>query len=196
MNKPLVVSKHFVAGLLPYDVFIDISWLFHPQYHKYLPFFMTALSAHVVLSVLYSTFPTLSKLTYSTYSVKITQGEMNLFSLGISNRVFLILHLVVVTMVITQSLSFLLPQHKIRFFFSKHWPEAHLTFYFSLYIYISIYCPDTWESFIQDFPYPVTPKSDYPVQYHLLIKHLGHRDKGNDHQLKKVLIINKSSAAP
>ena len=99
-------------------------------------------------------FPTLSKLTYSTYSLKITWGEMNLFSLGISNRVFLILHLVVVTMVITQSLSFLLPQHKIRFFFSKHWPEAHLTFYFSLYIYI------TWESFIQDFPYPVTPKSD------------------------------------
>ena len=38
MNKPLVVSKYFVAGLLLYDVFIDISWLFHPQDHKYLPF--------------------------------------------------------------------------------------------------------------------------------------------------------------
>ena len=38
MNKPLVVSKCFVAGLLLYDVFIDISLLFHPQDHKYLPF--------------------------------------------------------------------------------------------------------------------------------------------------------------
>ena len=71
MNKPLVVCTYFVEGLLLYDVFIDVSWLFHPQYHKYLPFFMTALSARVVLSVIYSTFPTLSKLTYSTYSFKI-----------------------------------------------------------------------------------------------------------------------------
>ena len=92
------------------DFFIhNITSIYH--------FFMTALSAHVVLSVLYSTFPTLSKLTYSTYSVKSTWEEMNLFLWGISNRVFLNLNPVVVTVVITQSLSFLLPQHKRRFFF-------------------------------------------------------------------------------
>ena len=157
-------------------------------------FFMTALSAHVVLSVIYSTFPTLSKLTYSTYSFKIIWGEMNLFSKGISNRVFLNLHPVVVTVVITLSLSFLLPQHKVRL--KKKHIEQRLTLHF-----ISAF-PFTflltalifWESFIQDLPYPVTPKkelvSNNPLQYHSLIKNLGHTDKANDHGWK-VLIIKK-----
>ena len=103
------------------DFFIhNITSIYH--------FVMAALSAHVVLSVIYSTFPTLSKLTYSTYSFKIIWGEMNLFSLGISNRVFLNLHLVVVTAVITWSLSLLLPQHKIRFFFRSI--DQRLTLHF------------------------------------------------------------------
>ena len=68
MNKPLVVSKYFVAGLLLYDVFIDISWLFIHKITSIYHFVMTALSAHVLLSVLYSAFPTLAKLTYSTDS--------------------------------------------------------------------------------------------------------------------------------
>ena len=86
---------------------------------------------------------------------------MNLFSKGISNRVFLNLHPVVVTVVITLSLSFLLPQHKVRLK-KTHSAEAHLKFYFSLPIYISINCPDILgiQSFIQDLPYPVTPKRD------------------------------------
>ena len=150
MNKPLVVCTYFVEGLLLYDVFIDVSWLFHPQYHKYLPFFMTALSAHVVLSVIYSTFPTLSKLTYSTYSFKIIWGEMNLFSKGISNRVFLNLHPVVVTVVITLSLSFLLPQHKVRLKKKKHIEQRPS-------IYISINCPDILGKFYTGFALPCSP---------------------------------------
>ena len=79
---------------------------------------------------------------------------------GISNRVFLNLHPVVVTVVITLSLYFLLPQHKVRL--KKKHIEQRLTLHF-----ISAF-PFTflltalifWESFIQDLPYPVTPKRD------------------------------------
>ena len=122
-------------------------------------FFMTALSSHVVLSVIYSTFPTLSKLTYSTYSFKIIWGEMNLFSKGISNSVPQFTsgscncgnHSVIV-------FSFTTTQSKIK---KKH-IEQRLTLHF-----ISAF-PFTflltalifWESFIQDLPYPVTPKRD------------------------------------
>ena len=113
---------------------------------------------------------------------------------GISNRVFLNLNPVVVTVVITLSLSFLLPQHKVRL--KKKHIEQRLTLHF-----ISAF-PFTflltalifWESFIQDLPYPVTPKkelvSNNPLQYHSLIKNLGHTDKANDHGWK-VLIIKK-----
>lgn len=98
---------------------------------------------------------------------------------------FLNLHPVVVTVVITLSLSFLLPQHKVRL--KKKHIEQRLTLHF-----ISAF-PFTflltalifWESFIQDLPYPVTPKkelvSNNPLQYHSLIKNLGHTDKANDH---------------
>ena len=156
MNKPLVLCTYFMEGFLLYDVFIDVSWLFHPQYHKYLPFFMTALSAHVVLSVLYSTFPTLSKLTYSTYSFKIIWGEMNLFSWGISNSVPQFTssscncgnHSVIV-------FSFTTTQSKIKK--TTHRAEAHLTFYFSLPIYISINCPDILGKFYTGFALPCNP---------------------------------------
>ena len=119
-------------------------------------FFMTALSAHVVLSVIYSTFPTLSKLTYSTYSFKIIWGEMNLFSKGISNRVFLNLHPVVVTVVITLSLSFLLPQHKVRL--KKNTLSRGSPYIlFQPSIYISINCPDILGKFYSGFALPCNP---------------------------------------
>ena len=98
---------------------------------------------------------------------------------------FLNLHPVVVTVVITLSLSFLLQQHKVRL--KKKHIEQRLTLHF-----ISAF-PFTflltalifWESFIQDLPYPVTPKkelvSNNPLQYHSLIKNLGLTDKANDH---------------
>ena len=119
-------------------------------------FFMTALSSHVVLSVIYSTFPTLSKLTYSTYSFKIIWGEMNLFSKGISNSVPQFTsgscncgnHSVIV-------FSFTTTQSKIKK--KTHWVEAHLTFYFSLPIYISINCPDILGKFYTGFALPCNP---------------------------------------
>ena len=112
-----IYLRRMYHGFHGFHGFHDFHGFFIHNIRSIYHFFMTALSAHVVLSVLYSTFPTLSKLTYSTYSVKNTWEEMNLFLWGISNRVFLNLHPVVVTVVITQSLSFLLPQHKRRFFF-------------------------------------------------------------------------------
>lgn len=157
MNKPLVVSKYFVAGLLLYDVFIDISWLFHPQDHKYLPFCYDCLICSCSTFSPLFCFPNLVKtdLFYILLQNYMRRDELVLighikqsvpqFTSGSCNCGN---HLVIIS-------SFTTTQNKI--FFSKHWPEAHLTFYFSLYIYISIYCP---ESFIQDFPYPVTPKSD------------------------------------
>ena len=75
---------------------------------------------------------------------------------GISNRVFLNLNPVVVTVVITLSLSFLLPQHKVRLK-KTHWAEAHLTFYFGLPIYISINCPDILGKFYTGFALPCNP---------------------------------------
>ena len=41
--------------------------------------------------------------------------------------------------------------------------------------------------------YPLTPKSDkylILLKYHPLIKHEGCKNKGNDHKLKKLLIVN------
>ena len=75
---------------------------------------------------------------------------------ALSNRVFLNLHPVVVTVVITLSLSFLLPQHKVRLK-KTHWAEAHLTFYFGLPIYISINCPDILGKFYTGFALPCNP---------------------------------------
>ena len=156
MNKPLVVSKYLCSRRLMYDVFIAISWLFHTQGLNTYHFVMTVLSAHVALSVLSSTFQTLSKLVYSTY-FKILWGKMNLFSWDISNRIFLNLHLVVVTVIITLSLSLLLWQHKARFLFSKHWAEAHLPFYFNLPICIFINCPDILGKFYTRYSLPCNP---------------------------------------
>ena len=89
--------------------------------------------------------------------------------------------------------NFTTTQSKISF--SKHWEEEHLPFYFSLPICIFINCPDIFGKFHTGFSLPCNPKewlvSNYPLQYHLLIKHLGHTDKRDDHQLKKVLIIKK-----
>ena len=139
-----------------YDVFTANSWLFHTQGLNTYHFVMTVLSAHVALSVLSSTFQTLSKLAYSTY-FKILWGKMNLFSWDISNRIFLNLHLVVVTVIITLSLSLLLWQHKARFLFSKHWAEAHLPFYFNLLICIFINCPDILGKFYTRYSLPCNP---------------------------------------
>ena len=177
-----------------YDVFIAISWLFHIQGINTYHFVMTVLSAHVALPVLSSTFQTLSKLAYSTY-FKILWGKMNLFSWDISNRIFLNLHLVVVTVIITLSLSLILRQHKARFLFQNI--EKRNTFHFisAFSFAFLINCPDILGKFHTGFSLPCNPYewlvSNYPLQYHLLIKHLGHTDKRDDHQLKKVLIIKK-----
>ena len=142
-----------------YDVFIAISWLFHTQGINTYHFVMTVLSAHVALSVLSSTFQTLSKLAYSIY-FKILWGKMNFFSWDISNRIFLNLHLVVVTVIITLSLSLILQQHKARFLFQNI--EKRNTFHFiSAFSFAFLLTALIFlESFIQDFPYPVTPTSD------------------------------------
>ena len=70
--------------------------------------------------------------------------------------VFLNLHPVVVTVVITLSLSFLLPQHK-EILKKTHWAKAHLKFYFSLAIYISINCPDILGKFYTGLALPCNP---------------------------------------
>ena len=88
--------------------------------------------------------------------------------------------------------SFTTTQSKIKK--KTHRAEAHLTFYFSLPFTYLLTALIFWESFIQDLPYPVTPKkelvSNNPLQYHSLIKNLGHTNKANDHGWK-VLIIKK-----
>ena len=115
MNIPLVLCTYFVEGLLLYDVFIDVSQLFHPQYHKYLPFFYDCLICSCCTFSHFFYFPNLVKtdLFYILLQNYMRRDEFVLIK-GISNRVFLNLHPVVVTVVITLSLSFLLPQHKVR----------------------------------------------------------------------------------
>ena len=54
--------------------------------------------------------------------------------------------------------SFTTTQSKIKK--KTHWAEAHLTFYFSLPFTYLLTALIFWESFIQDLPYPVTPKRD------------------------------------
>ena len=74
--------------------------------------------------------------------------------------VFLNLHPVVVTVVITLSLSFLLPQHK-EILKKKHIEQRHtLHFISALPFTFLLTALIFWESFIQDLPYPVTPKTD------------------------------------
>ena len=160
MNKPLVVCTYFVEGLLLYDVFIDVSWLFHPQYHKYLPFFYDCLICSCCTFSHLFYFPNLVKtdLLYILLQNYMRRDELVLighikqsvpqFTSGSCNCGN---HSVIV-------FSFTTTQSKIK---KKH-IEQRLTLHF-----ISAF-PFTflltalifWESFIQDLPYPVTPKRD------------------------------------
>ena len=85
---------------------------------------------------------------------------MNLFSKGISNRVFLNLHPVVVTVVITLSLSFLLPQHKVRLK-KKHIEQRFTLNFISAFPFTFLLTALIFlESFVRDLPYPVTLERD------------------------------------
>ena len=111
MNKPLVLCTYFVEGFLLYDVFIDVSWLFHPQYHKYLPI----LWLPYLLMLYFQSFILLSQPCQNWLTLH-TPSKLYEERWTCSHRAYqtvsLNLHPVVVTVVITLSLSFLLPQHK------------------------------------------------------------------------------------
>ena len=159
MNIPLVLCTYFVEGLL-YDVFIDVSWLFHPQYHKYLPFFYGCLICSCCTFSHLFYFPNLVKtdLFYILLQNYMRRDEFVLighikqsvpqFTSGSYNCGN---HSVIV-------FSFTTTQSKIKK--KTHWAEAHLTFYFSLPFTYLLTALIFWESFIQDLPYPVTPKRD------------------------------------
>ena len=68
--------------------------------------------------------------------------------------------------------SFTTTQSKIKK--ETHWAEAHLKFYFSLPVYISINCPDIFGKFCTGFALPCNPWEglvfNNPLQYHPLTK--------------------------
>ena len=157
MNKPLVVCTCFVEGLLLYDVFIDVSWLFHPQYHKYLPFFYDCLICSCC---------TFSHLFYFRNLVKTDLLYILLQNYMRRDELVLIGHIKQSVPQFTSGscncgnhsvivFSFTTTQSKIKK--KTHWAEAHLTFYFSLPIYISINCPDILGKFYTGFALPCNP---------------------------------------
>ena len=153
MNKPLVLCTYFVEGLLLYDVFIDVSQLFHPQYHKYLPFLYDCLICSCCTFSHLFYFPNLVKtdLLYILLQNYMRRDEFVLIghikqsvpqftscSCNCGN------HSVIV-------FSFTITQSKIK---KKNTQSRGLPFTYLLTTLIF------WESFIQDLPYPVTPKRD------------------------------------